>query len=321
VHVTTVAPRMGPCAFTPRPTPTTPSISPQGLTANAGAAEFTAATIVNEWSADEIADTLYHFGEETRSRQIAREIVASRPIVTTADLVQVINRITSWKQRSKTLARCFQALRICVNDEMGALDEALMSAHRCLRPGGRLVVISYHSLEDRRVKRLFKTGSVEGDGDDAAGGPWTPLFKVPPPPPCPAPHLAITSHVSMALLVPPAVPLQRAQAPTDAEIDRNRRSRSAKLRVAERYDEAASSRYSEFTAEGAGRRSLMGAKQLEKLRRRELEEKALAEEEAEAGDDDDGDGDAEEGGEGAGAAAEAPARTLGRLGRRRPRTR
>jgi hypothetical protein len=283
------------------------------LTANAGAAEFTAATIVNEWSADEIADTLYHFGEETRSRQIAREIVASRPIVTTADLVQVINRITSWKQRSKTLARCFQALRICVNDEMGALDEALMSAHRCLRPGGRLVVISYHSLEDRRVKRLFKTGSVEGDGDDAAGGPWTPLFKVPPPPPCPAPHLAITSHV------PPGVLSQRAQAPTDAEIDRNRRSRSAKLRVAERYDEAASSRYSEFTAEGAGRRSLMGAKQLEKLRRRELEEKALAEEEEEEEAEDDG--DADEGGEGAGAAAEAPARTLGRLGRRRPRTR
>ena len=82
----------------------------------------------------------------------------------------MINRITSWKQRSKTLARCFQALRICVNDEMGALDESLMSAHRCLRPGGRLVVISYHSLEDRRVKRLFKTGSVDGvEGDDNSG--------------------------------------------------------------------------------------------------------------------------------------------------------
>ena len=143
----------------------------QGKTANAGAAEFTAATICNEWTVDDIADTLYHFGEETRSRQIAREIVLARPLNTTGALVDVINRITSWKQRSKTLARCFQALRICVNDEMGALDESLMSAHRCLRPGGRLVVISYHSLEDRRVKRLFKTGCVDGvEGDDSAGG-------------------------------------------------------------------------------------------------------------------------------------------------------
>ena len=87
--------------------------------------------------------------------------------------------MTSWKQRSKTLARCFQALRIVVNDEMGALDQALMTVHNCLRPGGRLVVMSYHSLEDRRVKRLLKTGIVDPDSSLGIGerNPWTPLFK------------------------------------------------------------------------------------------------------------------------------------------------
>lgn len=226
----------------------------QGVTANGDAGEFTAATIVNDWTVEDIADTLYHFGEETRSRQIAREIVLARPIRTTGELEKVISRVTSWKQRSKTLAKCFQALRICVNDEMGALDEALMSAHKCLRPGGRLVVISYHSLEDRRVKRLFKTGSVDGDDDSgSSSGPWNPLFK-------------------------------RAKPPTDEEIERNRRARSAKLRVAERYD--ASNRYTQLADNPALRRSLVGAKQLAKLAKKKQLEELL---------DDDDDGEKEEG--------------------------
>ena len=158
--------------------------------------------------------------------------------------------MTSWKQRSKTLARCFQALRIVVNDEMGALDQALMSVHNCLRPGGRLVVMSYHSLEDRRVKRLLKTGIVDPDSSLAAGerNPWTPLFK-------------------------------RAQAPTEEEIERNRRSRSAKLRVAERADDSIEHIEEEEFADIKGtlwrnkEAPLVGAKQLAKMaRKKQLEE-------------------------------------------------
>lgn len=167
---------------------------------------LSAATIVNEYDVESLANILYEFGEETRSRQIARDIVTARPLVTTGQLEKVISRTASWAQRPKVLARCFQALRIAVNDELGALDEALTSAHHCLLPLGRLVVISYHSLEDRRVKRLMRTGSVSGEengeGSGSGSPPWSPLFK-------------------------------RAQAPSDAEIERNRRARSAKLRVAE----------------------------------------------------------------------------------------
>lgn len=98
---------------------------------------FTAATIINEWSVEAIADVLYQFGDEVRSRQIAREIVANRPFTTTSQLEKTISRITSFKERPKTLARCFQALRIVVNDEMGALDAALMNMHKIVKPGGR----------------------------------------------------------------------------------------------------------------------------------------------------------------------------------------
>ena len=198
---------------------------------------LTAATIINEWDATQIADVLFQYGDEKRSRQIAREIVASRPLNSTAQLEKVISRITSFKERPKTLARCFQvlhiyfqlvifvnfdeslvvrkALRIVVNDEMGALDEALTNIHRFIRPGGRLVVLSYHSLEDRRVKRLFRTGAVSGQkmtptvfaggsgSDSGAINPWIEVVR-------------------------------RAQAPSDEEIDTNRRARSAKLRAAER---------------------------------------------------------------------------------------
>ena len=102
-------------------------------------------------------------GDEVRSRQIAREIVASRPLHSTQELESVISRKTSFKDRPKTLARCFQAIRIVVNDEIDALEDALSSMHRCLRPGGRLVVLSYHSLEDKRVKSLFRSGSVDSN--------------------------------------------------------------------------------------------------------------------------------------------------------------
>jgi 16S rRNA (cytosine1402-N4)-methyltransferase len=96
---------------------------------------FTAANIVNEWTLDDIANVLYKYGDETKSRQIAREIVQSRPLNTTSDLVDVISRKTIWKKRSQTLARCFQALRIAVNDEINALEETLTSIHKIIKPG------------------------------------------------------------------------------------------------------------------------------------------------------------------------------------------
>lgn len=226
----------------------------QGMTA--GASDFTASTIINEWETDRLANVLFDFGDETRSRQIAREIVASRPINSTGELMELISSMTSWKQRSKTLARCFQALRIVVNDEMGALDQALMTVHNCLKPKGRLVVMSYHSLEDRRVKHLLKTGVVSSDLCLGVGerNPWEPLFK-------------------------------RAQIPTEKEIELNRRSRSAKLRVAERIDDNAEFiEYDEF-ADIKGTlwvnrdAPLVGAKQLAKLAKRKLAEQQENEEE------------------------------------------
>lgn len=110
------------------------------------------------WDVNSIANLLYEYGEETRSRQIAREIVSSRPLTTTADLVAAISRVTSFKHRNKTLAKCFQAIRIKVNDEMNSLIDALRSMHRCVLPNGRLVIMSYHSLEDRIVKSFFRGG-------------------------------------------------------------------------------------------------------------------------------------------------------------------
>jgi 16S rRNA (cytosine1402-N4)-methyltransferase len=99
---------------------------------------------------------LFNYGDESNSRAIAREIVASRPHKTTKDLANAISKITPSKYRQKTMARCFQALRIFVNDELGALEEVLASSLRILKPGGRLVVLSYHSLEDRKVKLAFQ---------------------------------------------------------------------------------------------------------------------------------------------------------------------
>eukprot|EP01039_Chlorochromonas_danica_P010269 gene10270-11365_t len=189
-------------------------------------AKLTAATIVNEWSEEDIANVLYYYGEETRSRRLARAITAGRPYETTDQLQQVIGRQVSFNDRPKTLAKCFQALRIVVNDEINALEEALQTVQLCLRPGGRLVVLSYHSLEDRRVKSLMKTGQVRGEDHD----------------------FDAFSNVARRLMAKPSqVQLEDAGqvwrlvekkplGPSPQEIERNSRSRSAKLRVAEKID-------------------------------------------------------------------------------------
>lgn len=170
----------------------------------------TAAELVNTLPERELADLFFQYGEERNSRRIARAVVRSReraPITTTSGLAEAVRRGGAGPFPGKTLSRVFQALRMKVNDEPGQLATGLEKAERLLRPGGRLVVISYHSLEDRAVKRFLR-------------GPEPP-----------APRLA-------ALMpAPPArfrVLTRRAVTPSPEECEQNTRSRSARLRAAEK---------------------------------------------------------------------------------------
>jgi 16S rRNA (cytosine1402-N4)-methyltransferase len=159
--------------------------------------EVTADQVVNHMREEDLANVIYEFGEERRSRRIARAIVRARPIRTTAHLAQVISAaLRSMKpERIHPATLTFQAIRIFVNRELDDLKALLMAAPQVLRPGGRLVVISFHSLEDRIVKDALRDG--------AKAGIYEVLTKKP-----------VTA--------------------TEEEIDRNPRSRSAKLRAAER---------------------------------------------------------------------------------------
>eukprot|EP01032_Pedospumella_encystans_P017702 gene17702-20164_t len=208
-----------------------------GMLQNKADTRLSAHDIVNTWTSDAIADVLYNYGDETRSRSIAQRIVERRPLNTTAQLVDAIASKTSFQQRMKTLARCFQALRIVVNDEIGALEDALTNMHKCIRYGGRFVVMSYHSLEDRRVKSLMRTGKLHQSDENELIEPVAPRrgknkFKT-----------DITdetvqndnklAHSSSGCSNPWRSVTKRAVIPTDAEIAINRRARSAKLRVAD----------------------------------------------------------------------------------------
>ncbi len=159
-----------------------------------------AADVLNRADEAEIADILYQFGEEYKSRRVARAIVRQReqaPIATTQDLVHAVEYALGPKRgRTHPATKSFQALRIAVNDELGALDVALPMAARLLSPGGRLAVIAFHSLEDRRVKQFFR----------AAGSDEAPLAEL----------------------------TRKPIVPSAEESARNPRARSAKLRVAER---------------------------------------------------------------------------------------
>lgn len=162
--------------------------------------ETTAADLVNHLQEKELADLIFHFGEERRSRAIARRIVSRRPLATTADLRRAIHSVMG-PRRGRGIdpaTRTFQALRIAVNRETEALVQLLSRAVSCLAPGGRLVVISYHSLEDREVKQAFRA-------------------------------CAKTSLESKFRILTPK-PIR----PTREEIRDNRRARSAKLRALER---------------------------------------------------------------------------------------
>lgn len=172
----------------------------------------TAADLVNTWDADALADIFYRYGEERHGRRLARDIVANRPYQTTRDLVRVIeaNKPAQWKEKIHPATRVFQALRIAVNDELGVLERTLPQAIDLLRPGGRLAVISFHSLEDRIVKQAFKYAA-----DDCICPPEQPI--------CTCDKTAQVKIITRKPLTASA-----------AEIEANPRSRSAKLRVAEK---------------------------------------------------------------------------------------
>ena len=169
----------------------------------------TAANVLNDYDEERLADIFYLYGELQNSRQLARAIVkarATKPLLTTADLLDATQRLFERDREKKETAKLFQALRIEVNDEMAALREMLAAATDMLRPGGRLVVLTYHSLEDRLVKNLMKTGNVEGSvQQDIYGNAPTPYRLV-----------------------------GKVTVPGREEQETNPRSRSAKLRIAEK---------------------------------------------------------------------------------------
>lgn len=170
----------------------------------------TAADVVNTYDEKQLADVLYLYGELKQSRKIAAAIVKARQakqIETIGDFLELVKPFFRSEREKKDLAKVFQALRIEVNHEMDALREMLKAATDMLRPGGRLVVITYHSLEDRIVKNLMKTGNVEGHEDKDFFGKVNTPFRL----------------VNRQVIVP-----------SDEEMARNPRSRSAKLRIAEK---------------------------------------------------------------------------------------
>lgn len=170
----------------------------------------TAANLLSTLDETALADVFYKYGELSNSRRIAREIVSARvkkPIETVNDLIETIGRLAPFRQEHKFYARMFQALRIEVNHEVDYLKEMLEQALSVMKSGGRLVVISYHSLEDRVVKNFMKTGNIEGEEKkDFYGNIETPFRLI----------------------------NKKGTTPDDNEIAINNRARSARLRIAEK---------------------------------------------------------------------------------------
>lgn len=172
--------------------------------------DLSAATIVNTFPEDELAAIIKKYGEERRSKQIARSIVANRPIDTTLRLATVIERTVGFRGKIHPATKTFQALRITVNQELQRLETALKQVANILFLGGRLVVISFHSLEDRLVKNYMRQESR-----DCICPPRTPV--------CVCGHKAVFKLITKKVITP-----------SPAEILANPRSRSARMRVAER---------------------------------------------------------------------------------------
>jgi 16S rRNA (cytosine1402-N4)-methyltransferase len=171
----------------------------------------TAADLVNKYSERELADLIYQYGEERESRKIARAIVRARPIRTTRDLVAAIEAVSPRRgERVHPATRTFQALRIAVNEELTSIEEVLPQAVTALKPGGRLAVISFHSLEDRIVKDFFREQSK-----DRLNPPYERIYE--------EERKATLKEVNRKLIVP-----------SDEETQNNPRARSAKLRIVEK---------------------------------------------------------------------------------------
>ncbi len=183
---------------------------PLDMRFNPQAGTATAADLVNDLPEDELATLFYRYGEERRSRAIARAIVRSRPIRTTAELARLVARTVGQKGRIHPATRVFMALRIAVNDELGTLERMLPQALDILGTGGRLAVIAFHSLEDRIVKEFFRR---------EAGGCICPVGA----PVCTCGHQPRIRRLT-----------RRAIQPSAAEVAANPRSRSARLRVVEK---------------------------------------------------------------------------------------
>jgi 16S rRNA (cytosine1402-N4)-methyltransferase len=173
--------------------------------------EQTAADLVNRLSERELADLIYEYGEERDSRKIARAIVKARPVHTTRELVSAIESASPRRgDRLHPATRTFQALRIAVNEELSSMETVLPQAVAALKPGGRMAVISFHSLEDRIVKDFFREQSR-----DLVNPPYEQIYEVE--------RRAILKEVN-----------RKPITPSDEEIKDNPRARSAKLRIAEK---------------------------------------------------------------------------------------
>lgn len=176
-------------------------------------APLSAYEVVNTYEEEALSTLFFRYGELSQSRQIARTIVqqrSTRPIATTGELKQVVQRFLPKGKENKVLAQLYQAIRIEVNGELAALEELLLQLPEIVRPGGRIALISYHSLEDRLVKRFIRDGQFSGEPQkDFYGNLLTPFQKV-----------------------------GKTIVATQEEITQNNRARSAVLRVAERRSES-----------------------------------------------------------------------------------
>ena len=170
---------------------------------------LTAADLLNNYTEEQLADVFYLYGEMKESRRLARTIIQYRRdkrIETTEDLCEIAKSVTRAEHEKKDMAKIFQALRIEVNHEMEALRDMLAATTRLLNPGGRLSVITYHSLEDRIVKNVMKAGNAEGRVEQDFFGRISTPFRA----------------------------VNKLTVPSDEEQQQNPRSRSAKLRIAEK---------------------------------------------------------------------------------------
>jgi len=171
---------------------------------------LTAAQLVNTMPEADLVDLLFKYGEEPRARRIVRDILKARPLTTTAQLAGIVKRAYPEHSRIHPATRTFQALRIAVNDELATVGDALPKAVSALRRGGRLAVISFHSLEDRIVKDFFRSASK-----DLVNPPYEQLYEVE--------RKAILKEIN-----------RKPVTPGEEEIKDNPRARSAKLRVVEK---------------------------------------------------------------------------------------